>query len=355
MLVPSLFLADQNTLKPQVVKLQGEFDFYGPSISTETHQSPDADGWNEAPVWNIPTSHKHKMRNSKSMESDRKVRRKGSKIQTHNLEFKDAKFKADDGTEFTLDDLYIPPPRDVESSILEARSIMQNHIDKQYDIMEENKRSLRRQIDQHRNDSESKHSATSSEEDSTEKKEGSDTDSSIDSEDEELPPLGHGDRVEAKFSSSKTEETGSISKVNHRKQTYNILFDNGKRRSNIPRSEITLIMSLSRPDHSHKRHGHRGNSSDSDSDDGVSIAKGDRVEAKLKGWTKYYKGKITRENRDGTYDILFDDGERKSKVDAKLIKSLEKKKTKRRQGVAVTQTVKMMMMTMIYRYQREIV
>ena len=101
---PIPVLADQNTLKPQVVKLQGEFDFYGPSISTETHQSPDADGWNEAPVWNIPTSHKHKMRNSKSMESDRKVRRKGSKIQTHNLEFKDAKFKADDGTVFTLDD-----------------------------------------------------------------------------------------------------------------------------------------------------------------------------------------------------------------------------------------------------------
>ena len=62
----------------------------------------------------------------------------------------------------------------------------------------------------------------------------------------------------------------------------------------------------------------------------MSISKGDRVEAKLKGWTKYYKGKITRENRDGTYDILFDDGERKSKVDAKLIKSLEtKKKTKK--------------------------
>ena len=64
----------------------------------------------------------------------------------------------------------------------------------------------------------------------------------------------------------------------------------------------------------------------------MSISKGDRVEAKLKGWTKYYKGKITRENRDGTYDILFDDGERKSKVDAKLIKSLETKtkKTKKK-------------------------
>ena len=43
---------------------------------------------------------------------------------------------------------------------------------------------------------------------------------------------------------------------------------------------------------------------------------------------KILQGKITRENRDGTYDILFDDGERKSKVDAKLIKSLETKKEK---------------------------
>ena len=68
--------------------------------------------------------------------------------------------------------------------------------------------------------------------------------------------------------------------------------------------------------------------SDDDDKDPMSISKGDRVEAKLKGWTKYYKGKITRENRDGTYDILFDDGERKSKVDAKLIKSLETKRKK---------------------------
>ena len=56
------------------------------------------------------------------------------------------------------------------------------------------------------------------------------------------------------------------------------------------------------------------------------MSKGDAVEAKLKGWTKYYKGKITRVNRDGTFDILFDDGDRKSKVDAKLIRSLERKK-----------------------------
>ena len=42
--------------------------------------------------------------------------------------------------------------------------------------------------------------------------------------------------------------------------------------------------------------------------------RGDRVEAKVKGWTNYYGGEITRVNDDGTYDIKFDDGERKRGV-----------------------------------------
>ena len=103
------------------------------------------------------------------------------------------------------------------------------------------------------------------------------------------------------------------------------MFDDGDRKRDVPSS---LIRSLE------ERRKSSSNRRKKSSDD-ISISKGDRVEAKLKGWTKYYKGKITRENRDGTYDILFDDGDRKSKVDAKLIKSLEtkpkktKKKTKR--------------------------
>ena len=44
------------------------------------------------------------------------------------------------------------------------------------------------------------------------------------------------------------------------------------------------------------------------------------LEAKLKGWTKYYPGEISRVNIDGTYDIKFDDGERKSKVKALYIR-----------------------------------
>ena len=60
----------------------------------------------------------------------------------------------------------------------------------------------------------------------------------------------------------------------------------------------------------------------------------DRVEAKVSGWTKYYGGEITRKNRDGTYDIKFDDGERKSGVKTSQIKSkkiiIKKKSSSRR-------------------------
>ena len=41
----------------------------------------------------------------------------------------------------------------------------------------------------------------------------------------------------------------------------------------------------------------------------------------MKGWTKYYGGEITRVNDDGTYDIKFDDGERKRGVKDSEIKS----------------------------------
>jgi hypothetical protein len=44
------------------------------------------------------------------------------------------------------------------------------------------------------------------------------------------------------------------------------------------------------------------------------------VEAKVAGWTKYYAGKITRANSDGTFDIKFDDGEQQSQVSVDRIK-----------------------------------
>ena len=40
---------------------------------------------------------------------------------------------------------------------------------------------------------------------------------------------------------------------------------------------------------------------------------------------KYYPGKITRDNRDNTFDILYDDGENETRIENKLIRLLVKK------------------------------
>merc|ERR1711988_1541769 len=52
---------------------------------------------------------------------------------------------------------------------------------------------------------------------------------------------------------------------------------------------------------------------------GSRLEEGMKVEADYKGKGKYYKGKITRDNRDGTYD----DGDREFGKRADTIRSLE--------------------------------
>ena len=62
-------------------------------------------------------------------------------------------------------------------------------------------------------------------------------------------------------------------------------------------------------------------------DAGISTSEfreGDKVEAKIPGWTKYFPGEITRVNSDDTYDIHFDDGERKKRVEANQIRFLSR-------------------------------
>ena len=111
-----------------------------------------------------------------------------------------------------------------------------------------------------------------------------------------------GDRVEAKVKGWTKYYGGEITRVND-DGTYDIKFDDGERKRGVKDSEIK---------------GNKGDDKDdSDDDDDRRSSRGsrktkkrrrgDRVEAKVKGWTKYYGGEITRVNDDGTYDIKFDD------------------------------------------------
>ena len=87
---------------------------------------------------------------------------------------------------------------------------------------------------------------------------------------------------------------GEITRVNS-DGTYDIRFDDGERKRGVRDDQIK-------------------GSNDDPSSSRQSRREGDRVEAKVAGWTRYYKGEITRVNSDGTYDIRFDDGERKRGV-----------------------------------------
>ena len=54
------------------------------------------------------------------------------------------------------------------------------------------------------------------------------------------------------------------------------------------------------------------------------LREGDLVEARYRGREKYYKGKITRDRGDGTYDIAYDDGEKETRVEERLIRKRER-------------------------------
>ena len=113
-----------------------------------------------------------------------------------------------------------------------------------------------------------------------------------------LPAVAdEGDRVEAKVAGWTRYYKGEITRVNS-DGTYDIRFDDGERKRGVRDDQI-------------KGNDDRSSSSSSSS---RSRREGDRVEAKVAGWTRYYKGEITRVNSDGTYDIRFDDGERKRGV-----------------------------------------
>ena len=64
------------------------------------------------------------------------------------------------------------------------------------------------------------------------------------------------------------------------------------------------------------------------------LREGEEVEARYRGKARYYPGRISSVNRDGTYDIDYDDGEKEIGVREDLIKSLKATKPKKRAYVS---------------------
>ena len=117
-------------------------------------------------------------------------------------------------------------------------------------------------------------------------------------------------KVEAKCTGWTKFYKGEVTRVN-RDGSYDIKFEDGELKRDV---EPDRVRSLQRE-------------TDRDRDRATSSAKireGDKVEAKCSGWTKYYKGEVTSVNRDGSFDIKFEDGERKRDVEPDRVRSLER-------------------------------
>jgi hypothetical protein len=115
-----------------------------------------------------------------------------------------------------------------------------------------------------------------------------------------------GDRVKAKCTGWTKYYAGEITRVNS-DGTYDIKFEDGEQKKDVREAQLESV------DHNSDRERDRGST-------GSSHREGDKVQAMCLGWTKYYKGEITAVNHDGTYDIKFEDGERKRNIDIGLIR-----------------------------------
>jgi hypothetical protein len=131
----------------------------------------------------------------------------------------------------------------------------------------------------------------------------------MDTDDDDGGGLAEGSKVEAKYRGGSRYYKGKITRK-RLNGTFDILYDDGEKEMGVDKS---LIKSLGGS-------GRRG--MDTDDDDGGGLAEGSKVEAKYRGGSRYYKGKITRKRLNGTFDILYDDGEKEMGVDKSLIKSL---------------------------------
>jgi hypothetical protein len=120
--------------------------------------------------------------------------------------------------------------------------------------------------------------------------------------------LGEGDKVEAKYRGGSRYYKGKITRK-RLNGTFDILYDDGEKEMGVSEEMVRAV----------------GGSSGG----GDGFTEGDKIEAKYRGGSRYYKGKITRERQNGTFDILYDDGEKEMGVDAALIRKVEASASKR--------------------------
>jgi predicted MarR family transcription regulator len=120
--------------------------------------------------------------------------------------------------------------------------------------------------------------------------------------------LREGDKIEARYKGRERWFTGVIRRVN-RDDTYDINYDDGERELGVAANLVRLISSSS--------------STKADKAAVLQYREGDKIEARYKGRERYFPGIVRRVNRDDTYDINYDDGERELGVAVSLIRLID--------------------------------
>ena len=115
-----------------------------------------------------------------------------------------------------------------------------------------------------------------------------------------------GARIEAKYGGRGKWYKGVISRINSN-GTYDVEYDDGDSERGIKPNNIRSI-----------------SKSQFDADSDSLLSRGTRVEARYRGKSKWYKGKILRANTDGTYDIEYDDGDVERRVAKSLIREIDR-------------------------------
>merc|ERR1712046_282156 len=109
-----------------------------------------------------------------------------------------------------------------------------------------------------------------------------------------------GDKIEARYRGKTRYYPGKISR-DHGNGTYDIDYDDGERETRVSEELIRAFES-------------GGRASSPSRGGGSRLAEGMKVKANYRGKGKFFGGKIKRDNRDGTYDIDYDDGDREMGV-----------------------------------------
>lgn len=134
-----------------------------------------------------------------------------------------------------------------------------------------------------------------------------------------------GDKVEARFGGRSRWHRGTVERQN-RDGTFHIIYADGDEERDVETSLMRRIGSGGEAPRSGSRSPGRrvvsGGGSDVDLPAHATFRRGDKVEARYKRGRQWYVGTIREVNRDGTYDVRYEDGDNEDGVDPGLVRKV---------------------------------